>query len=93
MVKYQGMGKKVFRGWVSGYIEDDRKRPDKGIVSVSGFDWNRLGQFGIENVRLLGRNTGLLLMNMEKIMTKSKARDVNDMRNGIRQLNIEQDDS
>ncbi len=83
------MGKKVFRGWVSGYIEDDRKRPEKGIISLSGFDWNRLGQFGIENVRLLGRNTGLLLMSMEKNMTKSEARDLNDMRSGIRQLNID----
>lgn len=82
------MGKKVFRGWVSGYIEDDRRRPDKGIISVSGFDWNRLGQFGVENVRLLGRNTGLLLRSMEKTMTKSEAKLI-DRSDGMRQMNID----
>ncbi len=81
-------GKKTYRGWVSGYIEDDRKRPDKGIISVSGFDWNRLGQFGVENIRLLGRNTGLLLRSMEKTMTRSEAKQLNDIKSGIRQLDI-----
>ena len=83
------MGKKAFRGWVSGYIEDDRKRPDKGIISVSGFDWNRLGQFGIGNVRSLGRNTGLLLRSMEKTMTRSEAKELEDRKSGIIQRNID----
>jgi hypothetical protein len=83
------MNKKVYRGWVSGYIEDDRKRTDKGIISVSGFDWNRLGQFDVENVRLLGRNTGLLLRSMGKTMTRSESVQLNDMRSGIRQVSID----
>lgn len=63
--------------------------PGKGIISVSGFDWNRLGQFGVENVKLLGRNTGLLLRSMEKIMTKSEAKQLDDKKSGVRQLDID----
>lgn len=55
-------GKKIFRGWISGFIDDKR------IISVSDFDWKRIGQFGESNVRLLDRNHGLLIerLYMEK---------------------------
>jgi len=79
------MGKKAFRGWVSGYEEH------RGLVetiSVSGFDWNRLGQFGVDKVRLLGRNTGLLIRSMEKEMTRSDAK-LSDKRDGMRQVSID----
>jgi len=46
-------GKKIVRGWVSGYT--------KQLISVSDFDWKRLGRFVIIKVRLLERNSGLLL--------------------------------
>jgi hypothetical protein len=46
-------GKKTVRGWVSGYT--------KNQISVSDFDWKRLGQFVVRKVRLLERNVGLLL--------------------------------
>jgi hypothetical protein len=78
-------GKKAFRGWVSGYEED------RGVIktiSVSGFDWNRLGQFGVDNVRLLGRNTGLLLRIMERATTRSEAK-LKDNRDGMTQLTID----
>lgn len=79
------MGKKVYRGWVSGY-EEYRKVVE--TISVSGFDWKRLGQFGVDNVRLLGRSTGLLLRSMERTMTKSEAK-INDKRDGMVQVNID----
>jgi hypothetical protein len=55
-------GKKIFKGWVSGFIDDKR------IISVSDFDWKRIGQFGESNIRLLDRNHGLLIerLYMEK---------------------------
>jgi len=46
-------GKKMVRGWVSGYT--------KKLISVSDFDWKRLGQFVVSKLRLLERSTGLLL--------------------------------
>jgi hypothetical protein len=46
-------GTKMVRGWVSGFT--------KNLISVSDFDWKRLGQFVVSKVRLLKRNTGLLL--------------------------------
>lgn len=51
-------GKKIFRGWISGFIDDKR------IISVSDFDWKRIGQFGESNVRLLDRNSGLLIRSL-----------------------------
>jgi len=50
-------GKKIVRGWVSGYT--------KNLISVSDFDWKRLGQFAVSKVRLLTRNTSLLLKSKE----------------------------
>jgi hypothetical protein len=50
-------GKKTVRGWVSGYT--------KNFISVSTFDWKRLGQFVVKKVRLLERNSGLLLKRKE----------------------------
>jgi ribosomal protein L24 len=49
--------KKTVRGWVSGYT--------KKQISVSDFDWKRLGQFVVSKVRLLERNAGLLLRRKE----------------------------
>lgn len=50
-------GKKMVRGWVSGYT--------KKLISVSDFDWKRLGRFVLSKTRLLERNTGLLLRRKE----------------------------
>ncbi len=46
-------GDKVYRGWVSG--------DTKTQVSVSDADWNRLGQFSKNKVRLIKRSTGLIV--------------------------------
>lgn len=73
-------GKKAFRGWVSGFIDDKR------IISVSDFDWNRLGQFGESNVRLLNRNNGLLINSMAKIMTTE---ELFDQKTGTKQVSID----
>ena len=48
---------RVVRGWVSGHT--------KHLISVSDFEWKRLGQFAVSNVRLLERNTRLLLKSKE----------------------------
>lgn len=50
-------GKRTVRGWVSGYTKE--------FISVSEFDWKRLGQFVESKVRLLERNSGLLLKSKE----------------------------
>jgi len=46
-------GRKTVRGWVSGYT--------KNLISISNFNWKRLGQFTESKVRLLDRNSRLLL--------------------------------
>jgi len=62
-------GKRTVRGWVSGCT--------KRLISVSGFDWTRLGQFVVSKVRLLERNTGLLLKEKEgAIPPRAKARGI-----------------
>ncbi len=50
-------GNKTVRGWVSGYT--------KNLISVSDFNWRRIGQFVVSKVRLLERNMGLLLKSKE----------------------------
>ncbi|MBC8521961.1 MAG: RRXRR domain-containing protein [Methanomicrobia archaeon] len=50
-------GKRTVRGWVSGYT--------KKLISVADFDWKRLGQFAVKKVRLLERNSGVLLKSKE----------------------------
>ena len=50
-------GERTVQGWVSGYT--------KNFISVSDFDWKRLGQFAVKKVRLLERNVGLLLSRKE----------------------------
>ena len=50
-------GNKTVRGWVSGYT--------KNLISVSDFNWKRIGQFVVSKVRLLERNMGLLLKSKE----------------------------
>ena len=42
-----------YRGWVSG--------DTKTQVSVSGFDWKRIGQFSAKKTQLLKRNTNLIV--------------------------------
>ena len=74
------MGKKAFRGWISGFVDD------KNIISVSNFDWKRVGQFGESNIKILNRNSGLLIKSIEKIMTKEEC--INQ-RTGTIQLGIE----
>ncbi len=73
-------GQKAYRGWVSGFIDDRR------IISVSNFDWKRVGQFGEFNIKILNRNSGLLMKSMEKMMTKQEC--INQ-RTGTIQLGIE----
>jgi hypothetical protein len=53
-------GKKAFFGWVSG--------DTKTQVSVSDFDWERLGQCSVKKVRLIQRNTGLLVLSTRKLL-------------------------
>ena len=54
-------GKKIVSGWISGCT--------KNAISVSDFDWNRLGQFTIRKVRLLKRNSHILLQSKEMKIT------------------------
>lgn len=49
----------TYRGWVSG--------DTKTQVAISDADWNRLGQFTAKNVRLVQRNTGLLVSPTRKL--------------------------
>ena len=42
-----------YRGWVSGNT--------KNQISVSGFDWKRIGQFSANKTQLLKRNTNLIV--------------------------------
>ncbi|MEY3332639.1 MAG: hypothetical protein RLZZ176_939 [Cyanobacteriota bacterium] len=52
-------GQKTFFGWVSG----DREKQ----VSVSDFNWKRLGQCTVKKVRLIQRNTGLIVLSTRKM--------------------------
>ena len=54
------MRKRIIRGWVSGYTES------KNLISVSDFEWKRIGRFPPSKIRLLNRNKGLLLRSEEK---------------------------
>ncbi len=52
-------GKKSFFGWVSGDTERQ--------VSVSDCNWKRLGQCTAKKVRLIQRNTGLIVLSTRKM--------------------------
>jgi RRXRR protein len=52
-------GKKSFFGWVSGDTEN--------LVSVSDASWKRLGQCTAKKVRLIKRNTGLIVLSTRKL--------------------------
>lgn len=52
-------GKKKFYGWVSGDTEKQ--------VSVSDCNWKRLGQCTAKKVRLIQRNTGLIVLSTRKM--------------------------
>jgi hypothetical protein len=52
-------GKKSFFGWVSGDTEKQ--------VSVSDCNWKRLGQCTAKKVRLIQRNTGLIVLSTRKL--------------------------
>jgi hypothetical protein len=52
-------GKKSFFGWVSGDTEK--------LVSVSDCNWKRLGQCTVKKVRLVQRNTGLIVLSTRKM--------------------------
>lgn len=52
-------GKKTFFGWVSG--------DTKTQVSVSDFNWERLGQCSKNKVQLVRRNTGLIVLPTGKL--------------------------
>ncbi|MEO1372890.1 MAG: RRXRR domain-containing protein [Cyanobacteria bacterium J06635_10] len=52
-------GKKSFLGWVSGGTEKQ--------ISVSDCHWKRLGQCTVKKVRLIQRNTGLIVSSTRKM--------------------------
>ncbi len=56
---YATQGKKTFFGWVSGDTEKQ--------VSVSDASWKRLGQCTAKKVRLIQRNTGLIVLSTRKL--------------------------
>jgi len=47
--------KGIIRGWVSGYNES------RNLISISDFEWKRIGRFPPSKIRLLNRNKGFLL--------------------------------
>ena len=49
---------RTYYGWVSGYT--------KNRISVSDFEWKRIGQFSVKKTTLLNRNSGLILKSMEE---------------------------
>lgn len=49
----------LYRGWVGGFDND------KKFFSVYNFDWKVIGQFDSKKVRLLNRNNGLIIKNLE----------------------------
>lgn len=51
-------GKKTYQGWVSGDTEK--------LVSVSDYNWKRLGQCTAKKVRLIRRSTGLIIKAKKK---------------------------
>ncbi len=59
-------GKKTFFGWVSG--------DTKTKVSVSNIEWERLGQCVAKKVRLVQRNTGLLVSSTRKLFNLTAKR-------------------
>jgi RRXRR protein len=54
-------GNKSFYGWVSGDLEKQ--------ISVSDFDWKRLGQCSIKKVEMVQRNTGILVSSSRKLLS------------------------
>ncbi len=60
-------GDKTFFGWVSG---DTKKQ-----VSVSDASWKRLGQFTVKKVRLIQRNTGLIVLPTRKLSNLLPSRE------------------
>lgn len=52
-------GKKTIWGWVSGDTEKQ--------VSVSDYNWKRLGQCTAKRVRLIQRSTGLIVLSTRKM--------------------------
>ncbi len=60
-------GKKSFFGWVSGDTEKQ--------VSVSDASWKRLGQCTAKKVRLIKRNTGLIVLSTRKLSNLTPSRD------------------
>lgn len=68
-------GRRVVRGWVSGCT--------KNLISVSDFEWKRIGQFAASKVRLLERNTGLLLKSKEVRGAAHRLKTVVSCRQGL----------
>jgi len=58
----KGIGKMIYRGWAGGFSSG---KNDNNSISLYDFDWKRIGQFGVNNVRLLNRRTGLMVKSME----------------------------
>lgn len=59
-------GNKTYCGWVSGDTEKQ--------VSVSDASWKRLGQFTAKKVRLVQRNTGIIVLPTRKLSNLTPSR-------------------
>lgn len=81
-------GKNVFRSYVSGFTTMN----GRNYIYVSDFDWKGFGKNGTQtavlpsNIKILIRNSGLLVRSMVKIMTTEQ---LFDQKSGTTQLGID----
>ena len=81
-------GNNVFRSYVSGFTTMN----DRNYIYVSNFDWKGFGKNGIQtaitpsNLKIISRNSGLLINSLVKIMTTE---ELFDRKTGTTQLGIE----
>ena len=81
-------GKKIFRSYVSGFTTMN----GRNYIYVSDFDWKGFGKDRTQtaivpsNIKILSRNSGLLVRSMVKIMTKD---ELFDNKTGTVQMNVE----
>jgi len=78
----------VYRSYVSGFTTMN----GRNYIYVSDFDWKGFGKDRTQtaivpsNIKILSRNSGLLVRSMVKIMTKD---ELFDNKTGTVQMNIE----
>ncbi len=81
-------GRKMFRSYVSGFTTMN----GRNYIYVSDFDWKGFGKNGTQtaivpsNIKILNRNTGLLVRSLVKTMTTD---EIFDRKTGTIQLGIE----